>query len=151
MKHSRSSLFLMELIIALLFFSLASTVCIQLFARSHLLSRQTVNQNHAVIQAENLAEMFLAVDGDVAQMKALLPKSANNTTGDNILLWFDSDWVECNQSDACYFASLTPSSGQEGMVEADIAVSSIDSDEKPFYELHIVHHVAERRGNLEQD
>ena len=38
----------MEMIIAILFFSLASAVCIQLFAKSHLLSTQTVNQNHAV-------------------------------------------------------------------------------------------------------
>ena len=43
------------MIIAILFFSLASAVCIQLFARSHLLSTQTVNQNHAVVQAQNLA------------------------------------------------------------------------------------------------
>ena len=48
----------MEMIIAILFFSLASAVCIQLFARSHLLSTQTVNQNHAVVQAQNLAEIL---------------------------------------------------------------------------------------------
>lgn len=52
------------MIIAILFFSLASAVCIQLFAKSHLLSTQTVNQNHAVIQAQNLAESYLALEGD---------------------------------------------------------------------------------------
>ena len=51
------------MIIAILFFSLASAVCIQLFARSHLLSTQTVNQNHAVIQAQNLAESYLSLEG----------------------------------------------------------------------------------------
>ena len=33
--HSGSSLFLMELILAILFFSVASAVCVQLFARAH--------------------------------------------------------------------------------------------------------------------
>ena len=37
----RSSLFLLELIIAILFFSLTSAVCVQFFARAHQISRQT--------------------------------------------------------------------------------------------------------------
>ena len=58
----------MEMIIAILFFSLASAVCIQLFAKSHLLSTQTVNKNHAVILAQNLAESYLAAEGDLGAM-----------------------------------------------------------------------------------
>ena len=63
------------MIIAILFFSLASAVCIQLFARSHLLSTQTVNQNHAVIQAQNLAESYLSLEGNVAAMQDLFSPS----------------------------------------------------------------------------
>ena len=62
MKHSRSSLFLMELLISLLFFSLASAVCIRLFAKSHLISRDTINQNNAIVQAQHLAETWLATE-----------------------------------------------------------------------------------------
>lgn len=65
----------MEMIIAILFFSLASAVCIQLFAKSHLLSTQTVNQNHAVIQAQNLAESYLALEGDINAMQDLFSPS----------------------------------------------------------------------------
>ena len=63
------------MIIAILFFSLASAVCIQLFAKSHLLSTQTVNQNHAVIQAQNLAESYLALEGDINAMQDLFSPS----------------------------------------------------------------------------
>ena len=72
----------MEMIIAILFFSLASAVCIQLFARSHLLSTQTVNQNHAVIQAQNLAESYLSLEGNVAAMQDLF--SPSELTDENI-------------------------------------------------------------------
>ena len=71
MKHSKSSLFLMELIIALLFFSLASTVCIRLFVKAHSLSAQTVDQNYAVNYAQNMAEAFLGCDGDLQALQAL--------------------------------------------------------------------------------
>ncbi len=49
MKHRNraqsSSLFLLELILAILFFSLASAVCVQFFVKSHLLSRDARNLN----------------------------------------------------------------------------------------------------------
>ena len=44
----RSSLFLLELIIAILFFSLTSAVCVQIFVRAHLISRQTQELNTAL-------------------------------------------------------------------------------------------------------
>ena len=40
----RSSLFLLELIIAILFFSLTSAVCVQIFVRAHLISRQKIGR-----------------------------------------------------------------------------------------------------------
>ena len=40
-KSSRSALFLMELIFSILFFALASAVCVQLFVKAHLLSVST--------------------------------------------------------------------------------------------------------------
>lgn len=75
MKHSKSSLFLMELIIALLFFSLASTVCIRLFVNAHSLSAQTVDQNYAVNYAQNMAEAFIGCDGDLQSLQTLLSGS----------------------------------------------------------------------------
>ena len=91
MKHSRSSLFFNGNDHSDPVFSLASAVCIQLFARSHLLSTQTVNQNHAVIQAQNLAESYLSLEGNVAAMQDLF--SPSELTDENTLrLAFDSSW-----------------------------------------------------------
>ena len=54
----RSSLFLMELIIAILFFSLASTVCVRIFVKSHTLEQESIQLNHAVLAASSVAEIF---------------------------------------------------------------------------------------------
>lgn len=61
MKTSKSSLFLMELIIAILFFALASAVCIQLFVKSHLLGNTTAEENHALLLCQNLSEIYLGI------------------------------------------------------------------------------------------
>lgn len=77
MKHSRSSLFLMELIMAILFFSLTSAVCIRLFVRAHTISQDTINQNNALAQAQNLAEAWLAAEGEASGLTTLLSASGD--------------------------------------------------------------------------
>lgn len=150
MKHSRSSLFLMEMIIAILFFSLASAVCIQLFAKSHTLSRQTVNQNQAVIQAQNLAESYLALEGDFEQMAALFDTAdADNETA-TLQLYFDTNWNPVSVSDALYATEMfCHPVNENGLITADITVSEFTSPATEIYSLHIVHHIAERRENHE--
>ena len=149
MKHSRSSLFLMEMIIAILFFSLASAVCIQLFARSHLLSTQTVNQNHAVIQAQSLAESYLSLEGDVTAMQDLF--SLSELVDENTLvLAFDNNWNLCARETARFLAELKNSpAGETGIMEAEITVYAVSSPESPIYTLSVMHHTAERRGSHE--
>ena len=150
MKHSRSSLFLMEMIIAILFFSLASAVCIQLFARSHLLSTQTVNQNHAVIQAQNLAESYLSLEGDLSAMQELFSPS-EQPEENTLRLAFDSGWNLCSAGDSvCFQAELvnTPAEGT-GIMEAQITVYEVSAPESPIYTLSVMHHAAERRGSHE--
>ena len=57
-KHS--SLFLMELLIAILFFILASAICVNFFVQSHLLEQDSINLNHATNAATSAAEIFLS-------------------------------------------------------------------------------------------
>ena len=48
MEKNKSNLFLMELMICILFFALASAVCIQMFAKAGRLSQSSVDESHAV-------------------------------------------------------------------------------------------------------
>lgn len=138
MKHSRSSLFLMELIIAILFFSLTGAVCIQLFVKAHLISRSTIELNHAIVQAQNLAEIWLSTDG--AEQPAPL--------------YFDSDWNPCQQAPsetAGYTAALQSETDlQTGLIHARITVTALSRQSaREIYTLAVDHHPAERRGQLE--
>ena len=139
----------MEIILCIFFFSLASAVCIQLFAKAHLLSARTINQNHAVIQAQNLAESYIALDGDLAAMKQLYPASQLDTP-DTLSLYFDKDWGEAS-SDIPYFQASLQSSTEEdaGLIHATITVWQTAQPELPIFSLNVDHHIAERRDGLE--
>ncbi len=152
MKHSQSSLFLMELIIAILFFSLASTVCIQLFSKAHLLSQTTVEENHAVIEAQNMAELFLACDGELTQMAdyASLPEYISSK--DTVTLYFDGDWNVCSPESAAYVASLRIQDTDltEQNTQAQIQVYRMTSNpEDAIYSLSVEHHKAKRRCQID--
>lgn len=146
MKHSKSSLFLMELIIALLFFSLASTVCIRLFVNAHSLSGQTVDMNHAVNYAQNMAEAFTGCDGDLISMQAILSGS---------LLLQDNDSLSMVQNGYCICLTRAGALSPGSMVSADISVyrqdalppelqdATVTSDAayEPIYTLHVDLHI----------
>lgn len=68
----KTGLFLMELIIAILFFSLAAAICIQLFVKSHMISERSIALNHSILLAQNTAEIFYATNGDHEKMASLL-------------------------------------------------------------------------------
>ena len=147
MKHSKSSLFLMELIIALLFFSLARTVCIRLFVNAHSLSRQTVDMNHAVNYAQNMAETFIGCSGDLQAMQTILSDSQLSLDGDILVLVQNGYLISLRRS-----GIISPG----GMVSADInvdltdnvpsAISTVsyraeDIASEPLYTLHVDLHI----------
>ena len=132
MKHSKSSLFLMELIIALLFFSLASTVCIRLFVNAHSLSAHTVDQNYAVNYAQNMAEAFTGCNGDLMALQTLLTGSLLTENGYGLSL-------EQNGYRTELVCNMAPEPGST--LSADISVSRIDTAEAPLYTLHIDLHI----------
>lgn len=66
-NSSKSGLFLMELIMSIMFFSLASAVCVELFVKSHTLSKSSVELNHAVVECDSVAEYIDGVGGNIEQ------------------------------------------------------------------------------------
>ena len=78
MKYQRhnntSSLFLLELILAVLFFSVASALCIQIFTKAHLMSQDARDLNFAVNEVSSMAEQISAgtLHSDTAQLHPVI-------------------------------------------------------------------------------
>ncbi len=73
--RSGSSLFLLELIIAVGFFAVAGVACINMFLHAHRVSTAAREKTEAVRITQNCAECFIASDGDESELYTLLQKA----------------------------------------------------------------------------
>lgn len=105
---SRSGLFLIELILSIFFFIVATAVVMQLFVKSHFISEDTIRINYALFHTQNIAEIFLAAGGDfLALEQAFEPEIIADEGQITAVLYFDKDWQRQNtQADATYMAVL---------------------------------------------
>ncbi len=151
MKQSRSGLFLMEFIIAILFFSLASVLCIRLFVQSHNLSQSATERTQACMWSENIAELFYACDTPEALVAALeAEEQIDIDYVDRVLtLSFDQDWKLLADTDGTlpvYSLSAVFSTSDQTCF-ADINVL-INADDKQIYHLEISKHIPLTIGDL---
>jgi Tfp pilus assembly protein PilV len=140
-QHSGSALFLLELIIALLFFSLASAVCVQMFVKADTLSVRTVDTSKAVLLAQEKAEEFYAGEGVLSDTKE----------------YFDRNWIQTDseskavyQLDASVSRKGSAADSTSGSSAADSASSGNDpvcsitvqkiSDGSTLFSLEVLYH-----------
>ena len=76
-RMSRSGLFLLELIIAILFFAVTSAVCVNLFVQAHLTSAESSKLTAAAREVQSAAELVKAADGDLEKLAAQLDATAS--------------------------------------------------------------------------
>lgn len=144
MGNNRSSaLFLMELILSILIFAAAASVCIRIFAQAHTLTQNAQALNHAVNECVSAAETVSVSEGlDDAKGKICSLYSLDEPRGDTITVFFDDDFKQCSKEDSTYFMVCSLSM-DDSMLEADIHVNGKDSEE--IFSLPAAHHI--RGGN----
>ncbi len=120
----RSSLFLLELIIAILFFILAATACVKCFVHSHQVEKDSIAQNQAVLISASIAEVFRSQEDPQDILQQLYPVGCYSE--DTFYIYYDNNWEMCSASDACYTVSFTTEYRQP-FKEGYICVSDSDS------------------------
>lgn len=162
MKHGNraksSNLFLLELILAILFFSLASAVCVQFFVKSHILSRDAQRLNHAVNACSGIAEIVNTSDGTedaVDVITGIYPGSsvtASEENGDtpsvSVRIFYDDDFIPCAQTDGSYVLQVVLWEQGE-MLTAGMTIGE-ESNEEPIYELTVKHYLQRRAGHAKK-
>lgn len=129
---SKSSLFLIELIIAILFFTVASGICIQLFSKSYLLSQSSKNLSASSRLVANTAEVLESCGGSLEEVKSLFPESV--AAADSILFYYDASWEECSEADG-KFALIATVTGDDRVKNVSISSFETDNPEKLLYSL----------------
>lgn len=118
----------MELTIALLFFSLASAVCLQLFVKTHTLNGESRCAGDAHIIATSIADEYRNGSLDAC------PENGQTSTK-----YYDSNYYETTSDGVvAYVATLTLTDGTLG-----ISVSVPDEEQTEYYSLSVYKYVPE--------
>jgi hypothetical protein len=126
MKISKTAIFLFELMVVILVFSLAAAVCTSIFGKAYGFSEQSKALTMAVLKAESVAEAF---------------KAGKTPDGD---LLFDREWRATTDEDRVVYRVTADVSGDGGMRVMDIAVTKVeggDADTEDVYALKVKSYV----------
>lgn len=114
-EASKSSLFLMEMVIALLFFSICSAICIRVFAVASQDTSYSRNLSRASSLCQSAAEVYKSCRGDITSTADIL--NGRYEMG-QAKIFYDSNWNITDEQDNAEFVLLIEDEGTEGSVRA---------------------------------
>lgn len=158
MKYQRhnntSSLFLLELILAVLFFSVASALCVRIFIKAHLMSQEAKDLNFAVNEVTSMAEQF---SSDIQNSDTANP--SDDTTSDSstqqtshasedYISYYDADYAPCDNENAAYVLTIhyepdNTDNADNFLLKAHISMDTIadsQKDSRNIYSLDVTGH-----------
>lgn len=119
----RSNLFLLELILAILFFSLAATICVQYFVKSHTMEMNSAERNYAVNCAATVAEVLRSSDEPLNALEDYFPDG--EAEGNLYYIYYDKNWQPAKSDDSAYLLTLNLSE-KNAMLTGDIDITKED-------------------------
>ncbi len=148
MKYQRhnntSSLFLLELILAVLFFSVASALCIQIFTKAHLMSQDARDLNFAVNEVSSMAEQISAgtLHSDTAASSDDTASDPSTQMPDDSLqdaaAYYDSSYASCEKANAVYVLTVHYEP-EDTLLKAHISMDTV-ADNRNIYTLDVTKH-----------
>lgn len=118
-SRANSSVFLIELAIVILIFSLCAAITMRVFASAHQLTRESEALSRGVIAAQTVAECYKAASGDLVQTAAL---SGGVQDSNTVSIYYGGDWIRVQENGA-YVVTLVKNGGY-----AEISVLPVLSD-----------------------
>lgn len=116
LESTRSSLFLMEIIVAIGILSVVGALCLQIFAYSHTINETSSNQTQAALKAQDIASLW---------------QSQNNN--EKIKQYYDKNWEPCNENQYEFYLEATP--------DDETLNINIYQKEESIYHLYVEKHI----------
>ena len=131
-NRSKSTLFLMELIIVIFFFSICAAICVNVFGSAQQMARDSHNLSNAVMAARSAAGCYKSADGDIGAAVELLDGAMS---ADHGIVYYDKEWQQVASADESRFYLLIDPLERPG--EAVVAVFENDSSEDALFQLQV--------------
>lgn len=131
-NRSKSTLFLMELIIVIFFFSICAAICVNVFGSAQQMARDSHNLSNAVMAARSAAGCYKSADGDIGAAVELLDGAMS---ADHGIVYYDKEWQQVVSADESRFYLLIDPLERSG--EAVVAVFESNSSEDALFQLQV--------------
>lgn len=103
--HHKSSLFLMELLFAILFFALGSSICVQIFVKAYQVNKHARELSFASSKVSETASVIQYSNIDLLSIQELFPYASKK--GEEILIFYDSAYELCKEKEQRYTLHFT--------------------------------------------
>ena len=124
-KNGSTSLFLIELVLVILIFSLCAAVTMKAFATAKMMTQASDELSSAVTAAQSAAECYKASNGNLAAAAEIL----NGTVkGQEMTVYYSSDWLPAGEN-ADYMLLL--SQAENGKASISVYSCSAGADSPP--------------------
>lgn len=163
MKKRDSFLFLFEMIMAMLIFFIAASICVSVFAQAHRMNRESRELNAATSAEKNVAELISASDGldsaqsliletypqaEIADASDAASESAGAENGFTVCIGFDGDFQVTAREAAKYLLKADVAS-DDRLMSADLhyyPVTENGAAGDSVYDLHVENAVDKTSG-----
>lgn len=113
MKHRKSGLFLLEIMLTLLIFAVCALICVLIFAKASISSAHSRDMNNAVLLAQNEIETA---------------KASLNAQG--ALRYFDDELSEVSEDEAVYSVEVSVQAEREAITPFVVTVVRLSTGEE---------------------
>ncbi len=120
---SKNALFLLELMLMLLIFSLSAAACVRIFSHARSLTDQSSALSHGVIKTQSAIAAYQYAQGDVEKAASVFAEDKAEVTAEGFTVYYDATWAACSETEGVYQLTLV----QEGDT-ASIRVSVVDAN-----------------------
>lgn len=132
--HSKSSLFLMEMILSILILALTCTACVRIFAAAKAVRQEARELNHIQELTTSAGETLEGWDGQISSFTRIFGKSDSEEDTGLLQYHYDSEWKSCTEDSAKY--TMTIKLGTSS-TEKTADINFYDAKQNHLYQLSV--------------
>lgn len=141
-NRSKSTLFLIEQLIVVAVFAICAMACVRILTTAYFYTRDSMDISHALVAAENAAESFKAVSGNIQKTADFIGGDIGYIEGSEaVIVHFDSNWHTSNIDKAHYVLHLVrndESNLNPRLTSSHLSVSRLTGNEEVLVSFEVV-------------
>lgn len=133
-ERTKSSMFLMEILINILLFSLLCVCSLQFFIKALSLTDNTTTLHHAVTACNNVAAIYETDNGDITDLWEIYNYALH--VDDQVIIYFNENYEECSREDSTYYILVKACNTKIPAID----ISYIDEEGTTYYQIQASHY-----------